>query len=60
MNKAKRIITYMLCAAFAAVLALACITFGANKKAQAAESVDDFKVASIGIRLQNYAKETGV
>ena len=60
MNKAKKIITYMLCAAFAAVLALVCITFGANKKAQAAERVDDFKVASIGIRLQNDAKETGV
>lgn len=51
---------YMLCAAFAAILALACITFGANKKAQAAETADDFKVASIGIRLQNDAKETGV
>ncbi len=50
----------MLCAAFAAILALACITFGANKKAQAAETADDFKVASIGIRLQNDAKETGV
>ena len=60
MNKAKKIIKYMLCAAFAAILALACITFGANKKAQAAETADDFKVASIGIRLQNDAKETGV
>lgn len=60
MNKAKKIITYMLCAAFAAILALACVTFGVNKKAHAAESVDDFKVASIGIRLQNDAKETGV
>lgn len=60
MNKAKKIIKYMLCAAFAAIFALACITFGANKKAQAAETADDFKVASIGIRLQNDAKETGV
>lgn len=60
MNKAKKIMKYMLCAAFAAILALACITFGANKKAQAAETADDFKVASIGIRLQNDAKETGV
>ena len=50
----------MLCVALAAAVALACVTLGVNNKAQAAESVDDFKVASIGIRLQNDAKETGV
>ncbi len=50
----------MLCVALAAAVALACVTFGVNNKAQAAETADDFKVASIGIRLQNDAKETGV
>ncbi len=50
----------MLCVALAAAVALACITLGVNNKAQAAETADDFKVASIGIRLQNDAKETGV
>lgn len=59
MNRIKKSITYMLCVALAAV-ALACITLGVNNKAQAAETADDFKVASIGIRLQNDAKETGV
>lgn len=60
MNKIKKSITYMLCVALAAAVALACITLGVNNKAQAAETADDFKVASIGIRLQNDAKETGV
>lgn len=50
----------MLCVALAAAVALACVTLGVNNKAQAAETADDFKVASIGIRLQNDAKETGV
>ncbi len=50
----------MLCVALAAAVALSCVTFGVNNKAQAAETADDFKVASIGIRLQNDAKETGV
>lgn len=50
----------MLCVALAAAVALACITLGVNNKAHAAETADDFKVASIGIRLQNDAKETGV
>ena len=50
----------MLCVALAAAVALACVTLGINNKAQAAETADDFKVASIGIRLQNDAKETGV
>ena len=60
MNRIKKSITYMLCVALAAAVALACITLGVNNKAQAAETADDFKVASIGIRLQNDAKETGV
>ena len=60
MNRIKKSITYMLCVALAAAVAIACITLGVNNKAQAAETADDFKVASIGIRLQNDAKETGV
>lgn len=60
MNRIKKSITYMLCVALAAAVALACITLGVNNKAHAAETTDDFKVASIGIRLQNDAKETGV
>lgn len=60
MNKIKKRMIYMLCVAFAAVFALACITFGISNKAQAAESADEFKVASIGIRLQDDVTETGV
>ena len=50
----------MLCVALAAAVALACVTLGVNNKTQAAETADELKVASIGIRLQNDAKETGV
>lgn len=60
MNKIKKRMIYMLCVAFAAVFALACITFGISNKAQAAEPADEFKVASIGIRLQDDVTETGV
>ena len=60
MSKIKKILTYLLGVTFAVVLALACVTLGVNNKANAAETADDFKVSSIGIRLQDNAVDTGV
>lgn len=60
MSKIKKLLTYLLGATFAVVLALACVTLGVNNKANAAETADDFKVSSIGIRLQDNAVDTGV
>lgn len=60
MSKIKKLLTYLLGVTFAVVLALACVTLGVNNKANAAETADDFKVSSIGIRLQDNAVDTGV
>lgn len=60
MSKIKKLLTYLLGVTFAVVLAIACVTLGVNNKANAAETADDFKVSSIGIRLQDNAVDTGV
>lgn len=60
MSKIKKLLTYLLGVTFAVVIALACVTLGVNNKANAAETADDFKVSSIGIRLQDNAVDTGV
>ena len=60
MSKTKKNLLFMLCFALIMLVAAAFSAFNANKAHAADVTADDFKVASIGIRLQDNAAETGV
>ena len=60
MSKTKKNLLFMLCFALIMLVAAAFSAFNANKAHAADTAADDFKVASIGIRLQDNAAETGV
>lgn len=60
MSKTKKNLLFMLCFALIMLVAAAFSAFNANKAQAADATADDFKVASIGIRLQDNAAETGV
>ena len=60
MSKTKKNLLFMLCFALIMLVAAAFSAFNANKAHAADATADDFKVASIGIRLQDNAAETGV
>lgn len=60
MSKTKKNLLFMLCFALIMLVAAAFSAFNANKAQAADVTADDFKVASIGIRLQDNAAETGV
>ena len=60
MSKTKKNLLFMLCFALIMLVAAAFSAFNANKAQAADTAADDFKVASIGIRLQDNAAETGV
>ena len=59
MSRVRKIIMSILCAAFATLLAAACVMFGVNaRKADAAEiAEEDFKISKIGIRLADDGKQ---
>ena len=59
MSRVRKIIMSILCAAFATLLAAACVMFGVNaRKADAAEiAAEDFKISKIGIRLADDGKQ---
>lgn len=60
MSKTKKNLLFMLCFALIMLVAAAFSAFNANKAQAADATADDFKVASIGIRLRDNAAETGV